>query len=76
MTEVLGAYYTLLSSIAGHDFQQPGGGPESTYNLVPSLASYKNGTNHALTSLEVDSRYDVQRRRENALASSRITQSF
>lgn len=72
VSAILGAYVTLLSAISGHSFDDSvSGSPGQTYNLRPSLASYKKGTNHRLTSLSVDSRYDVQRRRENHLAATR-----
>lgn len=74
---VLAAYTTLLSAISSHSFDDSvSGSPGQTYNLRPSLASYKKGTNHRLTSLSVDSRYDVQRRRENHLAATRQSASL
>ena len=69
---ILGAYSTLLNAIASHNFDSDLG-DGSIYQLYPSLASFKNGTNHPLTMIQVDSRFDVQRRRENKLASTRIS---
>lgn len=66
------AYGALLSAINAHDFEDEVGSG-FTYNLYASLASYKMGTNHPLTAVQVDTRIDSQRRREDKLPFSIAT---
>lgn len=65
------ATHALLSSIAAHPFDIDVSGETGSYHLYPSLASWKNGTNHPLVKVGTDTRFDTQRRRENHLASTK-----
>jgi hypothetical protein len=69
------AYGILLADIAAHDFDAELPGP-TTYNLVPSLASFLKGTNHPLTKVGVDTRVDSQRRREHKLPTQKAWTSL
>lgn len=69
-TTLLTDYSTFVAAVAAHSFDDEHSG---TYGLYPSLASWEKGTNHAVTTLKVDTRFDSQRRRENKLPVSRVS---